>query len=245
MLPPSAPCTKCRLRQMNVFAGNTPEQVSFIQARKVGEVVLPPGATILEEGQKADRLFTLLSGWAFRHKTLADGRRQILNILLPGDLVGLQAKMFDQAHHGVEALSEVVLCGFTRDHIWDVFRTFPDMALDITWLAANEERITDEALLSVGRRTAAERMAWLVLHIWQRTENLDLVRDGALPLPITQAHIADMLGLSLVHTNRTLQALRRRGLFELSGGTLRAVDEDGLARLARSWEKRIPIRPLF
>jgi CRP-like cAMP-binding protein len=126
-----------------------------------------------------------------------------------------------------------------------VFRSFPELAFDITWLAANQERIIDEALLSVGRRSAAERIAWLVVHIWERAEALNLVQDGALALPITQTHIADALGLSLVHTNRTLQALRRRGLFELSAGTLRAVDMEGLRRLARNSDVPAQARPLF
>jgi CRP/FNR family transcriptional regulator, anaerobic regulatory protein len=245
MQPPNEPCAACRLRRLRAFSNGTPEQIAFIQRHKVGELAVPAGGTLIEEGRKADRLYTLLIGWAFRYKTLPDGRRQILNFLLPGDLIGLQSRLMENAEHGVEALSDTVFCAFERNALWDVFRGFPELAFDITWLGSHEEQIMDEALLSVGRRTAAERMAWLLLHLWRRADQLCMVKDGVLALPLTQSHIADALGLSLVHTNRTLTALRRRGLFELSGGVMRAVDGDGLLRISRRWQVERSERPLF
>jgi CRP/FNR family transcriptional regulator, anaerobic regulatory protein len=245
MQPPTEPCDACRLRGLRAFASGTPEQIAFIQRQKVGELAVPAGGTVIEEASKADRLYTLLSGWAFRYKTLPDGRRQILNFLLPGDLVGLQSRLMDTAEHGVEALTDAVFCAFERNALWEVFRGFPELAFDVTWLGAHEEHIVDEALLSVGRRTAVERMAWLLLHLWRRAELLCMVKEGALILPLTQSHIADALGLSLVHTNRTLTALRRRGLFELSSGMIRAVDAEGLLRISRRWQPERGERPLF
>ena len=245
MQPPAEPCAACRLRRLSAFAKGTSEQIDFIQRHKVGEFVVPAGGTIIEEGQTGQRLYTLLIGWGFRYKMLADGRRQILNFLLPGDLVGLQSRLMDGADHGAEALTEATLCAFRRDSVWDVFRGFPELAFDITWLASHEERIVDEALLSTGRRSAAERIAWLILHLWERSRELELVRNGVLSFPLTQAHIADALGLSPVHTNRTLTALRRRGLFELSNGSLRRVDAPGLLRIARQFQAEPAVRPLF
>lgn len=186
----------------------------------------------------------MLDGWAFRYKTLADGRRQILNFLLPGDLVGLQSRLFDEAPHGVEALTSVTLCAFARDRTWDIFRQFPSLGFDLTWLCAHEERLVDDGLLSVGRRTAAERVAMLVLLLWARAKQLAMVADGTLGFPLTQAHIADSLGLSAVHVNRTLQVLRKRRLFELTGGMLTRVDEDALLRLSR-YEPPKEARPLY
>src|ERR1700760_4417777 len=112
MHPPNEPCAACRLRRLRTFANGTPEQIAFIQQHKIGEIVLPAGGTLFEEGRKADRLYTLLSGWAFRYKTMPDGRRQILNFLLPGDLIGLQSRMMDTAEHGVEVLTDAVFCAF-------------------------------------------------------------------------------------------------------------------------------------
>jgi CRP/FNR family transcriptional regulator len=239
------PCRFCPLRNREAFRSNTDAEIDFIQNLKVGEAVAPAGSIILREGDKADRLFTLLDGWAFRFKTLPGGRRQILNVLLPGDLIGLQAKLFDAATHGIEALTDVRLCVFSRGRVWEIFTQFPDLAFDLTWLSAVEEHIVDEGLLSVGRRTALERTAALILLLWRRSEQLGMVTNGALAFPLTQTHIADALGLSIVHVNRTLQVIRKRKLLELSGGKLSSLDEPALATLARIGPVHTKTRPLF
>lgn len=200
---------------------------------------------MLEEGKTARRFSTLLSGWAFCFKTLLDGRRQILNFLLPGDLVGVNSRILDAPDCGVEALTDLRLCVFGREQGQDLFRTMSALALNTAVLIAWQERTIDSTLLSVGRRSASERVAWLLLHLWRRAEALSLIRDGALELPVTQAHMADALGLSLVHTNRTLQALRRLELFELSGGWLRQVDEQRLRTLAQDFSAPVERRSLF
>jgi CRP/FNR family transcriptional regulator len=243
-LPHPTSCFACPLRALPVFDSITPEELAFIQEHKAAEITLRPGSPILHEGQEAERLYTLLFGWAFRFKTLPDGRRQILNILMPGDLVGLQAKLFKEASHGIESLTAVTLCAFARKRTWEVFRNFPALAFDLTWLGAREERLVDDVLLSVGRRSAAERLSMLVLHLWYRARGLGMVQDGALVFPLTQAHIADTLGLSYVHTNRTLQELRRQRLFDLSNGLLAGVDETRLRALS-GYEVVEELRPLF
>ena len=84
---------------------------------KAGELVVDPGATILLEGTNSAHVFTVLSGWAFRFKSLEDGRRQILNFSLPGDFLGLQGSIFDKMQHSVEALTAAVLCVFPREKV--------------------------------------------------------------------------------------------------------------------------------
>jgi CRP-like cAMP-binding protein len=153
------PCQHCPLRALPSFRPFTPDELEFVAGFKRGELVAEPGALILTEGAHSAHLFTLLSGWAFRYKTLEDGRRQILNYLLPGDLVGLQGSVMGQMEHSVEALSSVVLCLFQRDSLPDLFRRHPGLGFDVAWLASREERMLDENLLSVGRRSALERAA--------------------------------------------------------------------------------------
>src|SRR6202020_3316924 len=114
---------------------------------------------IIGAGDPSPEIYTLYSGWAFRFKMLPDGRRQILNFLLPGDLIGLQAAMFDAALHGIEALTEVQLCVLPRRKVWALFGQMPNLAFDVAWLGSREESITDENLTSVGRRSASERLA--------------------------------------------------------------------------------------
>jgi CRP-like cAMP-binding protein len=239
------PCNACPLRKRDVFVPYGSKEIDFIQSLKVGELVVSARGTILREGDKPERLFTLLAGWAFRFKTLPDGRRQILNFLLPGDLVGLQAKIFAEAAHGVDALTDVRMCLFSRDRIWDIFRNEPTIAFDVTWLSAREEGLVDESLLSAGRRTAAESVAALVLQLFRRATALGLATKAGVPMPLTQIHIADALGLSAVHANRTLRVMRQRKLFTLAGGMLQDVDVNGLQKLARAADGETVRRPLI
>ena len=229
------PCQQCPLRALPRFRAFTPEELQFISGFKRGELVVEPGALILAEGAHSAQLFTLLSGWAFRYKTLEDGRRQILNYVLPGDLVGLQGSVMGEMEHSVEALSPVVLCVFQRDNLPELFRNHPGLGFDITWLASREERMLDENLLSLGRRSALERAAYLIAFIHQRARAVGMAGHARLMIPLTQQHVADTLGLSIVHTNKTLKRLAKLGLLRWHDRACEVLDPDGLMDLA-GWE---------
>jgi len=213
------------MAQFRAFAA---EELKFVSSFKRGELVAEPGSMILAEGAHSAQLFTLLSGWAFRYKTLEDGRRQILNYCLPGDLIGLQGSVIGAMEHSVEALSPAVLCVFQRDRLPDLFKNHPGLGFDVTWLASREERMLDENLLSLGRRTALERAAYLIAFLHQRATAVGLSEQKALLIPITQQHVADTLGLSIVHTNKTLKKLADRKLIRWHDRACEVLNADGL-----------------
>lgn len=223
-----AACDGCRLRATEAFTPVTPEQLAFIQSIRSDAVRVEAGRTIIPEHKSGDRLFTLYSGWAFRYKTLSDGRRQILSFLLPGDFIGLQDEFADGHGHGVDAVTDVSLCVFPVERLWDLFRTHPKLGYDITWLAAREEDMVDENLLTAGRRSAIERVAMLLIHLYRRAERVGLAAGGAVKFPFNQEHIADALGLSLVHTNKTLRRLHHLGLHQIKDGQLRLLNAQAL-----------------
>lgn len=228
------PCEQCPLRALDIFRDFTPPELRFVSSFKTGELTAESGAVILTEGAHSAHLFTVLSGWAFRFKMLDDGRRQILNYLLPGDLVGLQGSVIGEMDHSVEALSPLILCVFQRDRLNELFQNHPGLGFDITWLAAREERMLDDHLLSLGRRTALERAAYLLAFLHQRAVAVGLGK-GVVHIPLTQQHVADTLGLSIVHTNKTLRKLTNRGLIRWLGRSCEVLDLDELSRLA-GWE---------
>ncbi len=187
----------------------------------------------------------MYSGWAFRFKTLTDGRRQILNFLLPGDFIGLQEKMADVSPHGVEAITAVALCRFQRNGLWDLYKNHPALGYDITWITANQRDVIDDNLLSVGRRSAMERVATLIVQIYKRLKTLGHARGATIDFPLTQQHIADALGLSLVHTNKTLRRLTKMGFHEISNGELTVHNPAALQRLADYLTAGASVRPLI
>lgn len=240
------PCSLCPLKKFPLFLAHSPEENDLMQSLKRRELTLKAGETLIREGQTDAPLFTLIDGWAFRLKTLSDGRRQILNFLLPGDFIGVQQKMGDAAAHGVVTLTDAVFCVFQRDALWELHRRSPTMGFNITWLTAHEESLVDDTLLSVGRRSAEERIATLLILLFKRAAALQAdAGAGGVPFPLTQQHVADGLGLSLVHTNKTLRKLERRGLHQIVDGRLHMRDVKALARLADLYgDGRPPQRPL-
>ena len=229
------PCENCPLRPLPVFREFEKQELAFISTFKKGELAVDKGATVLVEGSHSAHLYTVLSGWAFRYKLLQDGRRQILNYLMPGDLIGLQGSVMGEMQHSVEALSPMLLCVFERDNLHELYRNHPGLAYDITWIASREERMLDENLLSVGRRSAIERAAYLIAFIGSRAKVVGLNGKQSIQIPITQQHIADTLGLSLVHTNKTIRKLMDRKLILWRDGGCEVVDAEGLKQLA-GWE---------
>jgi CRP-like cAMP-binding protein len=240
------PCQSCPLRALPLFQNHTPEELALVQSLKRREVGLGTGETLIHEGQTDAPLYTLLEGWAFRYKTLSDGRRQILSFLLAGDFIGVQQKMGDASAHGVDTLTDAVFCLFQRDALWELHRRSPTMGFNVTWLTAHEESLVDDTLLSVGRRSAEERIAMLLILLFKRAAALQAdAGAGGVPFPLTQQHVADGLGLSLVHTNKTLRKLERRGLHHIANGRLFMRDVRALARLADLYgDGRPPERPL-
>lgn len=226
------PCDACPLRGRASLRPFTPEELAFVSTFKVDELHVDPGASFLHVGERSDHLYTVLNGWAFRYKMLDDGRRQILNYALPADMVGLQGSLMREMEHSVEALTPLTLCVFPRTKLWDLYSRFPSLAFDITWLAAREEQLVDENLVSLGRRTALERTAYLLLHLFVRAEEAGLTKGNSIQFPFTQQHLADTLGMSLVHTNKTLKRLLASKAVRWSNRMFDVLDRAALARIA-------------
>ena len=239
------PCFECALRACGAFKPINDLELAFINEMKRDHLVCSAGSEIIPAGEEQAELYTLYAGWAYRCKTLEDGRRQILNFILPGDLIGLQGAMFEAATYSVEALTEVQLCVLPRRKVWSLFENMPELAFDVTWLGSREESLVDENLMNVGRRSAMERIAALVLSLYKRAEKLGLAVNGAMTFPLTQQHIADALGLSLVHTNKSLGKLRRMGMFALDGGSLLMSNPRALESLAQYYDEESTKRPLI
>lgn len=238
-------CEHCPLREMSVFRSFSDREVAFLNTFKRGELIVEAGATILLEENASPHLYTILEGWAFRHKQLEDGRRQVLNFSLPGDLVGLQIAIMDDMEHTVTALTRARLCVFQRDRVWSVYHDHPELAFSMTWLAAREEQLLDNHLLNVGQRSALERLAYLLLHLYDRAEQVGYACENRMQAPFGQTHIADALGITAVHLSRTLRKLRERSLVRWQDDRLEILDPEGLREIAGCGSTADERRPLI
>lgn len=211
---PIIPCINCPLQNVSGLRSLTASQIEFMLNFKQGEVYVAKGGQMLSPGVTSPHLYTLLQGVVFRSKALDDGRRQIVNFLFPGDMIGLQGAMEDPLLYGVEAVTDARVCIFQRERFLELFSAHPRLGFDIAWLAAREETSLDEHLTTVGRRNARERIAYLAVFLFLRGRATGLAGRTHLNIPLTQAQIADTIGLSVVHTNKTLQVLRKAKIIE-------------------------------
>lgn len=238
------PCRQCPLGDCPGLIAHDADRIAVMESFKQGEMRLLRGAAVYLPGENPRVLGTVLEGLLLRYKLLADGRRQILNVMFPGDLVGLQA-IFGEPHaNGLEALTNARLCQFERDRFFDLVTNDSRFAYEVIWLAAEEEAALEEILAAVGQRSARERAAFLAVHFFERGIATGLVgADHRLGMPLSQLQIADILGLSLVHVNRTLGALRRDGLVIWAEGGIRIQDLNAARAYCQYEARRRTARP--
>lgn len=190
-----------------------------------------PGEQVIVRNQPSEKVVMLCNGWAFRFFQLPNGRRQILNFLLPGDLFSAAALFEDRSSFSAEALTEVRLSIFQRTEIQTRFAANLDLSTTVAASCATAVSCADEFLTVLGQRSAEERIAYLFLHLMQRISLHNVVRDQRYRLPLRQQHIADAVGLTPVHVSRIIRLFRERRLIEFSGGILQVLDRSELERI--------------
>ncbi len=223
-------CTDCPLRKLDLFENMSTSELSFIKKFKTGEFDAAPGADILTQDTTSAQLFTVLSGMGIRSKSLEDGRRQVIGFVFPGDLIGLQSGVMEPMTYSVSATTEMKMCVFNRAEFWELVKSSPERAMDVVHICAHEENLLGESLTAVGQLDAIEKVAWALGRFFARLEALKLARNDTVPLPFRQQDLADALGLSLVHTNKTLAKLRSDGLADWRDGKLKIPDLDTLLK---------------
>jgi len=190
------------------------------------------GREIVVEGRKYDGLSILLDGVALRYRVLQDGRRQILNIVLPGDLIGFPGSFFENALYSIAALNDCTVSPVTFTRFLGLFETHPRLAAVIFWSLSCEAAMYAEHLISVGRRSALERIAHFLLEMLTRLQAIGLADERGYRLPLTQEVLADALGLSVQYVNQTLRQLREEELVCIERQQVTILNFDALAALA-------------
>ena len=193
-----------------------------------GSRTLRRGATLLREGEPEVSAVLVVEGFLCRAKAAADGRRQIVAILVPGDLCDGDIGLFRGMDTSVSALSNTVVALIPVAALDRVRSSCPNIDRALRTLAGQDAAIAREWVTNLGARSARARVAHLICELVWRLREAGLVRDHRCALPITQEDIADATGLSIVHTNRVLQELRRAGLIVLETARLDVRDLDGL-----------------
>lgn len=209
------------------------EVLGAIANYKTGDKEIRAGQDIVRLGERCDVIYALVAGWAFLYSLLQDGQRQILQFALPGALLGLDLLGGGHATYGVEALTDVTVSILPHKALEPLSRDHPQIGLLLAGLASRDRLLSYDHLTSIGRRSAHERVAHLLLELFVRSHaQWPGHRIEEMHLPLTQEHIGDATGLTGVHVNRVLQDFRREKIVEFRYRRLRIRDPDRLADIA-------------
>jgi CRP-like cAMP-binding protein len=211
--------------------GLTPQDMIRVNAARPTFSSLRPGESLYFQGDACRQIYLLLDGWAFRHQILEDGRRQILDFAVPGVVFGLPGS--GTMSHSLETLTNCTFSVFTRERLFDLMRDVPALGFRLLEVMAAAESRAFEHLTSVGRRTARERVAHLLLELVLRSHSLTLrPYEGTMALPLMLPHIADALGLTSETVCRALSTMRREKIVSLRGQKLEILDIKRLGEAA-------------
>jgi CRP-like cAMP-binding protein len=187
---------------------------------------------IISQGDRTGGVKLLLEGFACRYKVLEDGRRQIVAYFVPGDLCDLRVFILKRMDHSIGAVVASKVATISPENVLKLTSTYPRLTRALWWSTLVEEAIAREWLVNVGQRNALERVAHLFCELLYRFRAVGLNEGMSCTLPLTQVELAETLGLSSVHVNRTLQELRRQKLITLEGGTLTIQDLEALKEVS-------------
>jgi CRP-like cAMP-binding protein len=193
---------------------------------------VPPRSDLICEGDPAERVHVVLEGFACRYRIQPDGSRQVVGLLLPGDMCDVRVCILKRMDHSIGTLSAVRAAQMPRETVEGLLDRFPRLARAFWWSTLVEESITREWVVNVGHRTAFERMAHLLCEIFERLHTVGLTHANSCELPLTQAELSDALALSAVHVNRVLMEMRHNGLITLRNQQLTLHDYESLRHIS-------------
>jgi CRP/FNR family transcriptional regulator len=208
-----------------------PEQ-ALIERFSTRSLTLAPNRDLVSEGEVGVGLFHIERGWAYRFRRGANGCRQILDFVLPGEIVGLQATFLGVIEHSVRSLTALRVTALDARLVAEAFRAEPGLALRLAQHVAAEASRVDELLTVIGCCGALERLAFLMMSLYRRQARRGVIDPLACPFPLRRQHIADVLGLTGAHVNRTLNRLRAEGIALVENEHLSIRDVSRLAALA-------------
>ena len=191
-----------------------------------------PGHEIVSEGRRCTVPYMVIEGVAIRYRILRDGQRQILNVVLPGDFAGVRSCFYASALYSIKTLTRSAISPISLPKLIGLFDTHPDLAANLFLLFACEATVYVEHLIAVGRRSARQRVAHLLLELLTRLQIIGMADERSYRLPLTQEVISDVLGLSIPYVNRVVRQLRYDRLVRIEGQRVIIENMEELSALA-------------
>lgn len=230
-------CSACMFYKLNLCAavGKKVKSADFhpgVPPLKSSAHTIPPRRMIHHPKDWSEFVVVTCKGWALSSISLPDGRRQILSILLPGDII-FSAGLFEPiSGYSAEAISEVAYRKFNRAEFLELLFKYRDLFEMLAKIWSEDRLQADQLALDLGRRTATERIARLILNLAKRLTERNMMSEQTMEFPFRQRHIGDAVGLTPVHVSKVLAEFQRIGAIEISNRFLKITDAAELHQIA-------------
>jgi CRP-like cAMP-binding protein len=219
-------------KKLSRFVPLSADELRCLADIQSAPIAVRRGKQLIDEGQTGQKAFVLQKGWGCSYKDLANGGRQIISFPIAGDCIGLRSLLLTTADHSVSALTDAVVSIVEGPHVLKCVTEFPRVGAAILWAASRDDAMVVEHLVNIGRRSALERTAHFFMELAERLGLIGLATETEFRCPLSQFVMADALGLTAIHVNRTLRQLREKNLVTVRTGSVIIHDLIALKKLA-------------
>jgi len=220
------------LRRLGQSVLLSADEIDFFEKMQHNRAVYAKGEALISEGDDFRCCFAIRSGWAISYRVTMAGRRQILSVYLPGDFIGLHINFHRRAIYTVAALTELETALIEPMRLIEINQRHPVLAAGLDWAAVRSSNILSEHNISLGARTAEERILHFYLELWCRLMLVGEASSDGFRMRMTQEQVGNALGLSVVHVNKKLKALCRSGVLKIEGRMVSVPDIRAAIRMA-------------
>jgi CRP-like cAMP-binding protein len=224
--------TELLRRKMASLGAVSEAVVSDLKTLARDRIDFSAGRAIVKERERCPQLYLIESGWVFRSRGLASGRRQIVNYALPGDILCADSVLFKASSFDLTARTAVTAIRIEAPSSAEVFDKYPGLSAALAWTTGQEESILAERVVSLGRRDSLEKLAHALCELEARLSAIDQMKGRTIELPLNQEDFADILGISVIHVNRTFRRLSEDKTAEYRKGQIDLLDRDRLAEIS-------------
>ena len=219
------------LRKLGGFVALSDRELALLRELQRHRRAFSAGRDFVRQGHSGQSAYVLIDDWACSYKLLPGGARQIVDVQVPGDFIGIRSLLLRISDHSVEPVTDVTVAEVKASDILEIVSEEPRLATALLWAASRDEAMVVEHLVGLGRRSARERVAHFLLELSARLTLIGWSDRTGYECPLNQYLLADALGLSAVHVNRVLRALREDGLVTFRDGRVAFGNIDALISL--------------
>ncbi len=220
------------IKKINFLQQLNQEEISALRKLHEKTVAITKHHDISSSRNIQTHSFIVNRGWACRYSYLSDGSRQIINYYLPGDIINFSTLNLLQINHSVSSITPMHLSKFKSDTLHDLFVSHPKFESFYNQIMNNENILLAEQIVRIGRRSAYKRTIHLLLELFNRLNIIGQTYENTYSMPLTQELLADTLGMSFVHMNRTLHKLRDEKLIDIHANKISLLDLNKLEEIA-------------